>query len=186
MKVILLENMENLGLPGQITNVKAGYYRNFLLPRGIAVEANESNLKSLEQKRAKLNRQAEQIINEAKSVADRLKEVTLKFVERVAETNRLFGSVTANDVAAKLEQQGFEIERRRILLAQPIKTTGSHTATVRLHANLAVPLKIVVEAENPPEEPKPAKAEAARETETEAGATEAEASEPEAAEEKPE
>jgi large subunit ribosomal protein L9 len=171
MKVILLENLENLGLPGQITNVKNGYYRNFLLPRKLAIEANDANLKSLEQKRQKLNRQAETIINEAKSVADRLKEVTLKFVERVSDNNRLFGSVAAGDIATKLEEMGFEIDRRRISM-QPIKTTGTHSASIRLHANLAVPIKVIVEAENVPEPAKAEKPEAAPEAEAPAAAEE--------------
>lgn len=150
MKVILLQNLENLGLPGQIANVKTGYYRNYLMPRKLAAEASESNLKSLEQKRQKLNREAEKIVNEAKTVADRLREVTLKFTEKVAEHDRLFGSVNVAEIAAKLAEQGFDIERRRIMLGAPIKTTGNHTASIRLHANLAVPIKIIVEGEGGP------------------------------------
>ncbi len=160
MKVILLQNLENVGLPGEITEVRSGYFRNFLCPRGIAVEASPSNLKSLEFKRKKLQAQADKIVKEAQDVAEQLKGVTLKFVQKVGEKDRLFGSVTAADVADQLAALGFEIDKRRISLSSAIKTLGTFSARVKLHAKVAVPLTVIVERDMTAEPPVEAATEA--------------------------
>lgn len=166
MKVILLENMDNLGLPGNLAEVRPGYYRNFLQPRGIAVEATTHNLRALEERRRHLQRKAEVIMNEAKSLGDRLRGVTLKFIEKVGENNRLFGSVTTGDIAARLAELGFEIDRRKIHLSEAIKATGKFIANVKLHTQLSAPVTVIVEAIPEPKKeeearPEPAHAEAA-------------------------
>lgn len=156
MKVILLQNLENVGLPGEVTDVKNGYYRNYLGPRGLAVEATQSNIKTLAHKREKLKVEAKQIVDESKALADRLAEVSLTFVEKVGENQRLFGSVTAADIVNKLADEGFEIERRRVVLSEAIKTVGTHTIQIKLYAGMTVPLKVIVESEVEPEpEPEP-------------------------------
>ena len=159
MKVILLENVDNIGLPGQTADVRPGYYRNFLLPRSLAVEATASNLKGLEHKRKKLEKEAERIMGEARSTGDRLREVSLKFVEKVADQGKLFGSVTAGDIQARLAELGFDIDRRKIGVDH-IKTVGKFTANIKLHTTLSVPITILVEGIAPPAPAEDEKAEA--------------------------
>lgn len=144
MKVILFQTVENVGLPGDIAAVKPGYYRNFLGPRGIAVEASPGNLKQLEQKRKKLQEEAAKLVSSAKEVGERLKEATLTFVMRAGENDRLFGSVTSADVAEKLSELGFDVDKRRISVPS-IKTLGKFSARVKLQANMAAPVTIIVE-----------------------------------------
>ncbi len=166
MKVILLDHVEHLGLPGQIANVKDGYFRNYLGPRRLAVEATEANLRGLQGKQRKLKEAAARIIGEAQTLADQLKGRTVEFIMKVAESNRLYGSVGPGDIAEKLAELGFNIERRRIALPGPIKTTGTFTATIRLQPTVATPITIVVTAEEPPA----SEAGPARETEAQAEA----------------
>lgn len=160
MKVILYQSVENLGLPGEIASVKPGYYRNFLGPRGIASPATPGNLKQLESRRKRLEAEASKLVNAAKAIGDRLKGVTLTFVMRAGTNDRLFGSVTSADVAEKLAEQGIEVDRRKIAVPA-IKTVGTYTAKVKLHANIASPITIVVEREGGSEpEPEPIEDEA--------------------------
>lgn len=156
MQIILMENVENVGLPGELANVKPGYFRNFLGPRGLAVKATPGNLKSLEEKRAKLDKAAEEIRGAAKELGVRLQAVPLKFVEKNSETGRLFGSVSTGDIARKLGEQGFEIDRRQIAMRQAIKDIGTYSAVVKLHAGHSVTIEIEVDPETPLPERKPA------------------------------
>lgn len=146
MKVILLKNVENVGLPGETAEVKPGHYRNFLLPRGWAVEATRGNLKMLQSRRQKLSHEAETIVKEADEIGAKLKEVTLTFIEKASDNERLFGSVTPADIADKLTAEGFDIHKRHVALSEPIKSVGSFQAMVKLHSNVSVPVKVVVEA----------------------------------------
>ncbi|MBI1785569.1 50S ribosomal protein L9 [Candidatus Sumerlaeota bacterium] len=150
MKVILFKSVENLGLPGEITEVKAGYFRNFLQPRGIAVEASPGNLKSLEQKRKKLAAEAAKIVKAAEALGEQLKGVTLTFTLKAGENDRLFGSVTTADVADQLAGMGFEIDRKRISLPSSIKTLGTYNAKVKLEGNVNVPIAVIVKRDGPP------------------------------------
>lgn len=152
MEVIILKNVDNVGLPGEISNVKPGYFRNFLEPRGLAVPATAGNLKSLEQKRDKLKVEADTIIKAAQGLGEQLSDVTLTFVEKVADSERLFGSVTPADIAEKLQEAGFDIQRRQISVPTPIKTVGPHTAVIKLQASLTATVAIVVEGEGVSEE----------------------------------
>lgn len=152
MEVIILKNVDNVGLPGDISNVKSGYFRNFLEPRGLAVPATAGNLKSLEQKRDKLKAEADTIIKAAQGLGEQLSDVTLTFVEKVADSERLFGSVTPADIAEKLQEAGFDIQRRQVSVPTPIKTVGPHTAVIKLQASLTATISIMVEGEGVSEE----------------------------------
>lgn len=152
MEVILLENVEHVGLPGHKAKVKAGYYRNFLLPRGLAVEASEANLKMLTDKKQKLAVAAEKVLEAASELGDRLKGVTLNFVEKVSDGDRLFGSITAVDVARSLAEVGFDLPRSKIALPHPIKNVGTHQVSIRVRPDLIVPITVIIEGEGGGEE----------------------------------
>lgn len=144
MKVILRQDFENLGKFGDIVEVKDGYARNFLIPRKIALPATPGNIKMIEtekkQKAFKLER--ERLI--AQQIAERLSKVELTIPMKAGENERLFGSVTAQMIANELEKLGFEIERRKILLDEPIKSLGSYEVPIRLHSDISVKLKVNV------------------------------------------
>ena len=146
VQVILSEDVPNLGHPGDVVKVRAGYARNYLLPRKLAVEANPRNLREFEhQKRiAMLKREA--LKNQALSLKDKLEAVQLTLGARTGEEGKLFGSVTNLDLERALREQGFEIDRRRILLAEPIKQLGSYTVAVRLQPEVEATVKFTVAA----------------------------------------
>ncbi len=132
MQVILREEVSNLGTIGDVVKVKPGYARNYLLPRGLAIEANGRNLKECEhQKRVVADKRLREQ-KTAAAVADKLGAVTLAFTLRAGEEGKLFGSVTNQDIHRALEERGFTIERRRILLDDPIKTLGEHKVTLNI------------------------------------------------------
>ncbi len=147
MEVILREDVVNLGSRGAMVKVADGYARNFLLPKRLAVAATASNKKIVEQEKdAHLRREAK-AEGEAKDLAGLLANTVLRFRHRVGENDQLFGSVTAKDIADSLEAQKFHIERRKVQLDEPIRTLGEHEVTLRLHRDVSVPIKVVVEAE---------------------------------------
>lgn len=147
MKVILLEPMENLGDVGAVVNVKPGYARNYLLPRGLAALASESNLKTLE---AKIRAQAKKAA-ERKAEAERLKEIleplTLELKVKAGET-KIYGSVTSREIASALEaQHQVKIDPKRLLLERPIKDLGEYTLVYKPHPEVPMNLKVVVVAD---------------------------------------
>ena len=146
MQVILREELPNLGTIGDVVKVKPGYARNYLLPRGLAVEASVRNLHELEHQKRVI---ADKRLREQKSaaaVADKLASVKVVFEVRAGEDGKLFGSVTNQDVHRKLEESGFPIERRRILLDEPIKSLGSHDVIVHLGPDTKATIKVEVKA----------------------------------------
>ena len=147
MQVILRDDVTNLGRPGDVVRVRPGYARNFLLPRNLAVEANPKNLRAFEhQKRlALLRREAKR--NEALKVKDRLEQLTIELAARAGEGGKLFGSVTNIDIERALGAQGIAIDRRRIILAEPIKELGEFVVPVRVDADVEASLKLKVAAE---------------------------------------
>lgn len=148
MQVILFQNIEKLGMQGDVVNVANGYYRNFLGPRGIAIEATQGNLKRLEIKRKRLQEEAARQINAAEGVAEQLRKIELVFVMRANEEKRLFGSIQDHDIYEKLVELGFSnLERRQIALAEPIKTLGKHKVKVRLHSHVAADIKVTIQPE---------------------------------------
>jgi large subunit ribosomal protein L9 len=149
MKVILKEAVENLGDLGEVVNVKPGYARNYLLPNGLAYTASEANLQLVEKEHALAQERAKRDYLEAKRRASQLEGVSLTFTAKAGEEGRLFGSITNIDIADRLAEQGldFEIDRRRVVVAEPIKDLGVHTATVRLFSEVEVEVEVNVERE---------------------------------------
>ena len=144
MEVILRHAVENLGKPGDVVKVKNGYARNYLLPHNLAYEATPGNLKRIQQERARLEAAENQRRDAASEIATKLEQVSLTFSARVGEEGKLFGSVTAADIAQQLEQQGFHIEKRQIDLHEPIKSLGVYRVPVRLHADVKPEIRVWV------------------------------------------
>ena len=147
MEIILREDIDKLGQRGQVVKVAAGYARNFLLPRKLAVAANESNKKIVEQERqAHLRREAKQV-SEAQELGKMMASVAVTIHQKAGENDQLFGSVTANDVAVALEKLGYTIDRKKVVLEDPIKTLGDFKVSVRLHKDVSidVPVHVVKE-----------------------------------------
>ena len=143
MDVILREDIDKLGARGQVVKVAAGYARNFLLPKRMAVAATEANKKIVEQERqAHLRREAKEV-GEAQDLAKLLGGATVTIAQKAGESDQLFGSVTSKDIAEGLEKQNFSVDRRKIQLDEPIKQLGEHKVTVRLHRE--VPVEITVQ-----------------------------------------
>lgn len=147
IEVILREDIKTLGHAGEMVRVKPGYARNYLLPQGLAYEATEGNKKRIaaETRVRAARNQAEQA--EAERAAATLREVTLTLSGKAGEEGKLFGSITSQDIAEALAQQGHTVDRRRIELEHPIKTTGTHTVTVRLHPEVHADVRVSVVAE---------------------------------------
>ena len=148
MELLLREDIENLGTRGELVKVRAGYGRNFLLPRGLAVQATPSNVKQIEQQRRALLKKAVAERDSAQQQAELLKEVTLDFARKVGEHGLLYGSVTSMDVAEGLAAKGYEIDRKRIQLKDPIKEVGEYQVPVKLHRDVTAELKVVVRKED--------------------------------------
>jgi len=144
MEIILRQGVENLGKPGDVVKVKAGYARNYLLPHGLAYEATPGNLKRIQQERDRLEAAENERRNAAQGYAEKLEQVSLTFSARVGEEGKLFGSVTAADIAQQLEAQGFHVERRQIDLHEPIKALGVYRVPVRLHADVKPEVRVWV------------------------------------------
>jgi large subunit ribosomal protein L9 len=144
MEVILRHAVENLGKPGDVVKVKNGYARNYLLPHNLAYEATPGNLKRIQQERQRLEAAEAQRRDAAQGIASKLEQVSLTFSARVGDEGKLFGSVTASDIAQQLAQQGFEIEKRQIDLHEPIKSLGVYRVPVRLHADVKPEIRVWV------------------------------------------
>jgi large subunit ribosomal protein L9 len=144
MEVILREEIDNLGRRGDVINVAAGYARNYLLPKRLAVAATESNKKIVEQERqAHLRRDAKETADAAE-LGKLLASLDVTIVQKAGENDQLFGSVTATDIAVALEKQGYTIDRRKVHLEEPIKTLGDFKASVRLHREVTVEIPVHV------------------------------------------
>lgn len=152
--VLLREDVENLGGRGEIVKVRAGYARNYLLPQGLATLATKGNIKQVEQERAALLRKAATEKATAEAQADQMRDISLSFERLAGEQGSLFGSVTSMDVAEALRAKGYEIDRRKITLKEPIKETGNFTVPVKLHREvvLEVPVTVTAEGGKPAEE----------------------------------
>ena len=145
MDVILRQAVEKLGQPGDVVKVSAGFARNYLLPRGIAYAATAGNLKRIAQEKARLQAAEDERRGGAQGIATRLETVSLTFSARVGEEGKLFGSVTAADIAEQLHAQGFDmIEKRQIDLHEPIRALGVYRVPVRLHADVKPEIKVWV------------------------------------------
>src|SRR5712675_1058243 len=143
-QVLLREDIDNLGARGEIVRVKSGYARNYLLPRNLAVEATTNNVRQIEGEKAALAKREAKDRASAELQGDQLRKLTLKFERKVGEAGVLYGSVTSMDIAHELKEQGYEIDRRRIVLREPIKRFGSYEVPVRLHRDVTVQLPVSV------------------------------------------
>ncbi len=144
MEVILKEDVANLGKIGEIVRVRDGFARNFLLPRGLVLEANKKNLKTFEHHKKIVGDQKQKIVRQAHAVGDQLNGVALVIAMKVGEEGKLFGSVTNIHIEKALKAKGLSVDRRKIQLAEPIKIAGDYDVPVRLSADLTVPLKVSV------------------------------------------
>jgi large subunit ribosomal protein L9 len=147
MQIILQEDIEKLGSRGDVVTVAEGYARNYLLPRKLALEASPGNLKRLEKIRTVLAKRTSTERDQAQKQAELLNGVTLNFSRKAGENDQLFGSVTAADITAALAAQGFDIDKRRIQLAEPIKVVGQYEVTARLVHDVSATLKVHVTPE---------------------------------------
>jgi len=146
MKVILKENIDTLGHIGDVVKVAPGYARNFLLPKGLAVEATEKNAKQLEHVKRQLAYKKAKATESAKNLAAKLEAVVVELAHQVGAEGKLFGSVTNMEIAAFLKDKGFEIDRKKIVLAEPIKAAGEFSVPVKLHPEVTANVKVVVTA----------------------------------------
>ncbi len=146
MKVILQENLDNLGQIGDIVKVAPGYARNYLLPKGFAIEATEKNAKALEHAKRQLAYKKNKALEAAKNLAGKLEGLAINLTHQAGEEGKLFGSVTNMEIAAFLKQNGFEIDRKKIVLAEPIKQVGEYTVPVKIHPEVAASVKVTVAA----------------------------------------
>ena len=147
MKLILREDVPNLGRGGEVVEVKPGYGRNFLLPRGLAVAATPRNVRELEHQKQVAAAKAAKMKASAEAVAKRLADTPVTLKRKVGEQDKLYGSVTAMDIAEALATRGLSVDRRSIDLVEPIKTTGDFEVPVKLHSEVVGKARVKVEAE---------------------------------------
>lgn len=146
MNIILRETVEGLGTIGDLVKVKPGYARNYLVPRGLAVEANSRNVKELEHQKRQMERKRQKVLQAAEVLKGQIEKAPCAFSHRAGEEGKLFGSVTSQEIAAKLAEAGIEIDRKKIQLAEPIKTLGEHEVPVKLQAGITATIKVSVTA----------------------------------------
>jgi large subunit ribosomal protein L9 len=147
MEVILKDDIANLGKIGEVVRVRDGYARNYLLPRGLVLEANKKNLKTFEHQKKVVADQKQKIMRGARAVGDGLSAVSLVIPVKVGDEGKLFGSVTNIHIEKALKAKGLNVDRRKIQLDEPIKSVGDYEVPIRLAADLTVPLKLSVVAE---------------------------------------
>lgn len=144
MKIILRNDYESLGKIGEVITVKDGFARNFLIPKGIAVLATKANMKRLEEEQRMHVRQQEKDLHEARSVAKELEKISVTATVAVGEEDRVFGSVTAQDIAELLKEKDFDVDKRKILLDEPIKALGVYTVPIKLHSEIEAKVRVWV------------------------------------------
>jgi len=155
MKVILKHDVENVGRKGDLVNVAPGYGRNYLLPRKLALEVTASNLKMIEIERAALKKKVEQERLSFQDTIQKLGQVSLSFSRKTGEKDHIFGSVTAADIKDALEAKGFAIDRKKIVLPEPLKRLGNYTVAVKVYHDDKAEIKVAVVAEETPADAAP-------------------------------
>ena len=148
MQVILKEDIDKIGKAGDIVNIAVGYGRNFLIPQGLAAEVNSRNIKMIEQEKKRILLKREKEKKKAEELASQLASVVCNIVRRGGEQGKLFGSVNPKDIEENLAQQGISIERKNIILDEPVKTAGEYPVRIKLAAGVSAELKLIVIAEN--------------------------------------
>ena len=144
MEVILREHVDNLGKRGEIVKVADGYARNYLLPRKLALPATDGNRKHVERERKIMESREAEEKGQAEAMAARLSAIDITIARRVGETDQLYGSVTSADIVELLKEKGFDVDRRKLILPEPIKAIGDHDVPLKLHREVTVPLKVHV------------------------------------------
>lgn len=144
MKIILKEDIKKIGKMGQIVDVADGYARNYLVPKGFAVEASTKNIRSLEHEKRIIQEKAKKLKDSAQDIASRISSMTLTIKAKAGEEEKLFGSVTTMDIAEALLNEGIEIDKKKISLEEPIKRLGSYSVQIKLHSDVSVPLNIQI------------------------------------------
>lgn len=147
MRVILSEDVPSLGAVGQIVNVKGGFGRNYLIPRGKAILANERNKKQLDFRIAQLEKKKKEILAGAKKLADAIQKIAITITKQVGEEEKIFGSVTTAELEHALRAEGIEIDRKQISLDQDIKKVGVYSATAKIHTEISAKFKVWVVAQ---------------------------------------
>ncbi len=148
MEVILREHVDNLGRRGEIVKVADGYARNYLLPRKLALLVTEGNKQQIERERGKFEAREQEEKKVADAMAARLAGVEIQISRKVGETEALYGSVTSADIAAAMAAKGFEIDRRKLNLREPLKKLGEYDIPLRLHPDVTIPIKVKVVSES--------------------------------------
>ncbi len=146
MKVILKENIEHLGQIGDVVKVAPGYARNYLLPKSFAIEATEKNSKALEHAKRQLAYKKNKTLEAAKNLVAKLEALVVQLNHQAGEEGKLFGSVTNMEIAAFLKNNGLEIDRKKIVLTEPIKQLGEYSVPVKIHPEISATLKVTVVA----------------------------------------
>jgi len=150
MKVILKQDVENVGRKGDVVNVAPGYGRNFLLPRRLALEVTSSNLKMVEIERAALKKKVEQERQSFQATIQKLNQAVLSFSRKTTESDQIFGSVTAADIKEALDGLGFAVDKKRIVLPEPLKRLGRHKVTVKVYHDDKAEIQVDIVAEEEP------------------------------------
>ena len=165
MKLLLKEDVNGLGFCGDEVEVKDGYGRNFLIPKGKALLATPNNLKAFNHQKRVVQSKVKKVIATVQAIADEIAKVTCTVKKKIGDTGKMFGSVTAQDIADLLKVQGVDIDRRKIQITEPIKKAGEYKIPVKLHTEVTAEIKLVVEAEQEVAEPTEEPAEHAPEVE---------------------
>jgi large subunit ribosomal protein L9 len=174
INILLREDIDTLGGRGEIVKVKAGYARNFLLPRGMATLATKGNIKQVEKEREFLLKKAANEQSTAQAQAEQMKDIALNFERKAGETGTLFGSVTSIDITEALNAKGYEIDRKKVNLKDPIKEVGEYTVSVKLHREVTLEIPVTVTAEGGSVEAKATKSAKLAETVEETNASDEE------------
>jgi large subunit ribosomal protein L9 len=144
MKVILRHDLDELGLEGAIVNVKEGYARNYLIPKGFALIADNANIKLIEMQKKKIEANRRKTKEDAEKAAKALEGIVITISQKVGEEDKLYGSVTNMDIADEMEKQGISIDRKKLVLEKPIKTLGEFEVKVKLHPQVVGAIKVMV------------------------------------------
>ncbi len=152
MKVILQKDVEDLGYEGDIVEVKRGYARNYLIPKGLAVEATPENIKALELKKKKIEEKRRREKEKALELKKKIEAIEIKLIRKAGAGGKLYGSVTSADIVESLEKEGISVTRKKILIERPIRNIGEHTVSVRLYPEVTARLRIKVLPEEKKEE----------------------------------
>jgi large subunit ribosomal protein L9 len=144
IKVVLQQDVDNLGTSGEVVRVRPGYARNFLIPRGLAAPATERNLARVDELKKAAADRAAKVLEAAKATAQKLEAARVKLERAVGEENKMYGSVTTKDIEEAYAAIGIEIDRRKVLLPEPIKTLGLHEVGIKLHGDVTAQLRVEV------------------------------------------